>query len=150
MNLFPIQFGCLADWNTSKNGRPWLFRNQAVLIEEYNGFTDPGTITLSKIAVWARVLKLPNNYLKEAVTKGMCRNMSEILEVRIQLPAGYIGAFVHIRVKLHINKKLIRFVPVTRGGKRNRYQIKYEKLPIFCWNYGVLGHCRERMWYGRT
>ena len=73
------------------NGGPWLFRNQAVLIEEYDGFTNPNTIILSKIAVWARVLKLPDNYLKEHVIKGMCRSMGEISEVQIQHPTGLSG-----------------------------------------------------------
>ena len=70
-NLFTIQFGCLADWNTAMNGGPWLFRNQGVLIEEYDGFTNPSSIVLTKIEVSARILKLPDNYLKEEVIKGM-------------------------------------------------------------------------------
>ena len=141
-NLFTIQLDCLADWNMALLGGPWLFRNQAVMIEEYDGFTNPTTIILSKIVVWARVLKLPDNYLKEGVIKGMCRNMGEISEVQVALPAGYIGAFVRFRVKLDVHKKLIRFVSITRAGKKEWYQIHYEKLPIFCWECGLMGH-----WY---
>ena len=140
-NLFTIQFGCLADWNTAKDGGPWLFRNQAVLIEEYDGFTNPSSIKMNSIAVWARVLKLPDNYLKEAVVKGMCRNMGEISDVQITLPAGYVGSFVRIRVRLDVEKRLVRFVSITKARKE-WYQVKYEKLPTFCGNCGLIGH-----WY---
>jgi hypothetical protein len=81
-NLFTIQFGCLADWNLAMYNGPWLFRNQALMIQEYDGFTNPRSITLDKVAVWARVLKLPDNYLKdEKVVRGMCRKMGKITEV---------------------------------------------------------------------
>ena len=45
-------------------------------------------------------------------------------------------------MKLDINKKLVRFVPITRAGKKDWYQIKYETPPTFCGNCGLLGQ-----WY---
>ena len=65
-NLFTIQFGCLADWNKATKQGPWLFRNQqALLIQEYDGFLNPRSVILDKLDVWGRVLKLPDNYLKK-------------------------------------------------------------------------------------
>jgi hypothetical protein len=142
-NLFTVQFGCLGDWNSAMFGGPWLFRNQALILLEYDGFTNPRTIKLDRISVWARVLKLPDNYLEEAVIKGMCRKMGKITEVQIQLPAGYMGAFVRLRVDLDINKKLERFVSITKAGKKDWYQVKYEKMPTFCNYCGLLGHWYE-------
>jgi hypothetical protein len=52
-NLFTVQFGCLGDWNTAMLNGPWLFRNQALILLEYDGFTNPRSIKLDKIAVWA-------------------------------------------------------------------------------------------------
>jgi hypothetical protein len=65
-NLFTIQFGCLADWNTATSEGPWLFRNQAVILQEYDGFRNPRSIVLGRVVVWARVLILPDNYLDKA------------------------------------------------------------------------------------
>ena len=64
-NLFTVQFGCLGDWNKATQQGPWLFRNQALLIQEYDGFTNPTSVVLDKLDVWARVLKLPDNFLKK-------------------------------------------------------------------------------------
>lgn len=109
-NLFTVQFGCLGDWNTAMVNGPWLFRNQAVILLEYDGYTNPRTVVLDKVAVWARILGLPDNYLNEPVIKGMCRKMGTILEVQIQLPAGYVGAFVRVRANLDVNRRLERLL----------------------------------------
>jgi hypothetical protein len=142
-NLFSVQFGCLADWDKAMNMGPWLFRNNFVLLmEEYDGFQNPRTIVLNKIAVWVRVLQLPDNYLKEPVIRGMCRPVGDVKEVQITLPAGFVGEFARVRVKLDVAKKLSRFVSITKDKKKDWYQLKYEKLPLFCGACGILGH-----WY---
>ncbi|KAK1664108.1 hypothetical protein QYE76_052267 [Lolium multiflorum] len=142
-NLFTVQFGCLGDWNTAIQSGPWLFRNHALIIKEYDGFENPRSVKLDKIAAWVRVLKLPDNYLKEAVIKGMCRKMGAISEVQIKLPVEYVGAFVRVKVDLDVNKQLERFVSITRGGQKDWYQVKYEKLPVFCNFCGLIGHAYD-------
>lgn len=141
-NLFTIQFTCLGDWNKAMNQGPWVFRNQAVIIEEYNGFSNPRSMILDKITVWAQVLKLPDMLLKEPIIRGICKNMGEIKEIQIKLPVGYVGEFVRIQVRIDVNKKLTRFVSVTKDKHKEWYQVKYEKLPTFCHN-GHLGHWHE-------
>lgn len=37
---------------------PWFFRNQALLMEGYDGFQNPRAVVLNKLAVWAQVHKL--------------------------------------------------------------------------------------------
>lgn len=61
----------------------------------------------------------------------MCRPMGVILEVRIRLPVGYAGEFVHVRAKIDVNKWLTRFVLISKEGKKFWYQVQYEKLPAF-------------------
>lgn len=109
-----------------------------VLIEEYDGFTKPESVVLDKIVVWARILKLPDNYLFPAAIKGMCRRMGKVLEVQTTLPAGFIGEFVRVRVELRVSKKLIRFVSITKNEETDFYQVQYEKLPDFCGNCGLM------------
>ncbi|KAM0906228.1 hypothetical protein ACQ4PT_016910 [Festuca glaucescens] len=143
-NLFTIQFGCLGDWNKAMKMGPWLFRNNyALILEEYDGFMKLRSVVLDKIVVWVRVLKLPDNYLVEHVIKGICRPMGEIKEFQTKLPAGFAGEFVRVRVKLDVSKKLHRFVSITKEKEREWYQVKYEKLPVFCGACGLLGHWHE-------
>jgi hypothetical protein len=90
-NLFTIQFNCLADWNKAMHEGPWLFREQALIIEEYDGFSNPRSIKLDQVTVMAQVHQLPDNYLREQVIKGICQNVGEIKKVEIKLPAGFWG-----------------------------------------------------------
>jgi hypothetical protein len=59
------------------------------MMEDYDGFQNPRSIVLNKVTVWAQILKLPDNFLKEPIIRGMCREMGEIVEVQIRLPAGF-------------------------------------------------------------
>jgi hypothetical protein len=45
-------------------------------------------------------------------------------------------------VKINVANKLFQFVSMTKDKKRDWYQLKYEKLPVFCGACGLLGH-----WY---
>jgi hypothetical protein len=70
----------------------------------------------------------------------MSRGAGERKEVQIKLHAWYIGSFVRLRVKLDVNKKLSRFVSMTRDKKKKYYQVKYEKMSDFYANCGMIGH----------
>jgi hypothetical protein len=39
----------LADWNKPMNQSPWLFRDQALMIEAYAGFTNPLSIKMDML-----------------------------------------------------------------------------------------------------
>jgi hypothetical protein len=97
---------------------------------------------MDRVTVWAQIHKLPDNYLKEHVIRGMARGVGEVTEVQIKLPASFIGSFVRLKVKLDVNKKLSRFVSMTREKKKEFYQVKYEKMPDFYAHCGMIGH-----WY---
>ncbi|KAE8799590.1 hypothetical protein D1007_24968 [Hordeum vulgare] len=48
-NLFSIQFSCLADWNKAMHKEPWDFHGMALLMTEYNGFTNPEKVKLDRL-----------------------------------------------------------------------------------------------------
>ena len=64
--------------------------------------------------------------------------MGKVIEVETSVQG--VGNFVRIRVKLDVRKVLARIVTLLRGGKREIYHKKYEKIPRFCGACGFLGH----------
>jgi hypothetical protein len=54
-NLFVLQVSCLGDWNRAMEEGPWIFRQQGVMLEPYDGIADPTSITLNRIYAWAQV-----------------------------------------------------------------------------------------------
>ncbi|XP_020165716.1 uncharacterized protein [Aegilops tauschii subsp. strangulata] len=142
-NLFTAQFGCLGDWNKAMVEGPWLFKEQAVIMEEYDGFKNPDTFELDKLSVWAQIHRLPDKFLIERAVKGLASRIGEVEEVQLKLPAGFFGEFVRVKVKIDINAKIKHFVTAKKGEESGKYQVKYEKLPTFCYNCGEFGHWHE-------
>ena len=122
---------------------PWLFRDQAVILEEYDGFKNPESFRLDKLAVWAQIHGLPDKFLIEPAVKGLATRIGEVQEVQLKLPAGFFGEFVKVRVKVDINAKIKRFVTWKKGEERVRYRDKYEKPPVLCFNCGEFEHWHE-------
>lgn len=54
-----------------------------------------------------------------------------------------LGSSSPVRVKLDVTKNLTRFVSFTKYGETKFYQVKFEKLPIYCYMCGLLGHWHE-------
>ena len=116
----------------------------ALLIAEYDGFSNPETIKLDKIETWSQIHKLPDGVLKnEGFVKNMASRIGEVQEVKYTLPNGYLGQFIRVRVKLDVNQKLTRFVSFSRAGKTEYFQVKYEKLPTFCNACGKFVHWHQ-------
>ena len=61
-NLFTIQCHCLGDWLKVEQGGPWLFRQNAVIIEPYDGLSPVESVELNSIALWLQIHKLPIGY----------------------------------------------------------------------------------------
>lgn len=120
-NLFTVQYEFLSDWNNTlrnqieqSNVSRTMVISVLSAIEEYDRFQNPRTMALDKLVLWSQVLRLPDNYLPEPIIKGMCRPMGPILEVQITLLAGFVGEFVRIQPKIDLNKKITKFLSITK------------------------------------
>lgn len=80
-------------WNNTMTTEPWLFRYQALIMEEDDEFQNRRTVVLDKVDVWACVLKLPGNYLHAPVIKGMCLNMEKNSRGADQVAERFCGSF---------------------------------------------------------
>jgi hypothetical protein len=66
-NLFVFQFSCLGDWRKVIDEGPWIFRGNAVLIEEYDGITKPSTVKFKNLPIWAHIYDLPTGFRTESI-----------------------------------------------------------------------------------
>jgi hypothetical protein len=69
--MFTIQCFCLGDWLKVTKGGPWLFRQNAITIEEYDGLSATETINLNHLAVWVQIHKLPDGYRGASLVKNL-------------------------------------------------------------------------------
>jgi hypothetical protein len=138
-NMFTVQYFCLGDCLKITEGGPWLFRQNVVCIEKYDGLVSTDIVDLNHFETWIQIHKLPVGYRNEALIKNLTeRNVGKAIKVETVVHGQ--GNFVRVRVKLDVRKKLARVVTVSREKKREYYQIQYEKIPRFCGACGFLGH----------
>lgn len=75
--------------------------------------------------------------------ESLARRIGEVQEVQVTLPNGFVGEFIRVRVRLDVSKKLTRVVRFTKAGETESYSVKFEKLPTFCYECGMMGHWYE-------
>lgn len=63
--------------------------------------------------------------------------------MQVTLPNGFVGEFIRVRVKMDVGKKLTRVVRLIKAGETKNYSVKYEILPTFCYECGMMGHWYE-------
>jgi hypothetical protein len=138
-NLFTVQCSCLGDWLKVKGGGPWLFRQNIVCIEEYDGLVDPESIDLNFFDTWIQIHKLPIGYRNEALIKNLTeKKVGKVIKVEKRVHG--LGNFIRVRVRLDVRKIIARVVTISRNREREYYQVQYEKIPKFCGACGFFGH----------
>ena len=143
-NLFVLQFFCKGDWMKVMEEGPWIFRGNAVLIEEYDGVTRPSAISFRSLAVWARIYDLPLTFMNKSIGKKLADRIGEVVKVEVDEDGWGWGNFLRVRLKIDLEKPLTRVlkVDIRKGGveRKEFFKVKYEKMPRFCAVCGLLGH----------
>jgi hypothetical protein len=149
-NLFIFQMFCLGDWKKVVHQGPWTFRGWGVLIEDYDGLSDPEKFVFDGVYVWAQIHGIPELYRKKEVVDDLARRVGGVKEVQMTPKLFYDGNYVRIRVRIDISRPLMRFVSLTMPEGKRRLAVKYEKIPFFCKRCGLLGHdheeCGDGVW----
>jgi hypothetical protein len=59
-NLFIVEFRSQADRDRVMEGSPWVVGCHAVLLKKYDADVQPQQVVFDRLAIWARILSLPN------------------------------------------------------------------------------------------
>lgn len=75
--------------------------------------------------------------------------IGDYLDVEKDRNGHLVGRFLRIKVDVLIAKPLHRVLKVSHGGFAHNCVLKYERLPIFYYHCGILGHidkdCKVRL-----
>lgn len=137
--LFVVQFANMRDRNKVLKGRPWTFDNHLVMLQEIEGEVQPSNIAMTHCPFWLRIYNLPMDCRSEISIRTVAGGLGEVLEVDFD-GVGWDKS-ARVRVMLDITKPLRRVQKIrTRQGSLAILEIKYERLPSFCFLCGVIGH----------
>ncbi|XBI42001.1 hypothetical protein VPH35_126394 [Triticum aestivum] len=101
---------------------PWLFRNMAVPLTPYDGFSNAEEVPIVHMPIWLQIHKLPDGYCRQDLIAKLLRSVGEVLETRIT--GNSRGDYVRVRVQHDIRKPLTKFVSIVKGKTRNIYAHK--------------------------
>ena len=100
-----------------------------------------GNIRLESASLWIQIWDAPFDMVSPQVTREVGSRRGEVEEVEWKKRKDDISMFMRVRVALPISKPIQRGGFIARSdGVKTWVSFKYERLPIFCHYYGILGH----------
>ncbi|KAL0004280.1 hypothetical protein SO802_011841 [Lithocarpus litseifolius] len=132
-----------------RNG-PWNFENNLLLLCRWRKGLSVSNIVFTHSPFWVQIWGLPFEHMSLDVGKELGNSLGRFIESDRRTGHSDQAKFMRIRVDLQLDK------PLRRGGKVASFDgdkfwvsFKYERLPVFCFLCGRLGHddkhCKESM-----
>ncbi|CAL1384120.1 unnamed protein product [Linum trigynum] len=141
--LFAFQFLDMDDRNKVCYEDPWHYENSLIVFKASTTIQKPKPEDLHMINLWIRVEGLP----AEMRTQKMAEKIASRFEGLDWFDNGagtMWDDYMRLRVYMSINNPLKKKIKLNNSGQLVEYPIKYEKLPMFCYSCGRIGHPKLR------
>uniref|UniRef100_A0A803M515 CCHC-type domain-containing protein n=1 Tax=Chenopodium quinoa TaxID=63459 RepID=A0A803M515_CHEQI len=123
--------------------QPWHFDHHVMILDDAKGNMKPSEIPLHLVPFWIRVYDLP---FRGRSNEDNARRLGDKIGSYITMDKSDvigINKSLRIRVLVDVNKPLKKVMELRTGRGTMEVPIKYEKLSVFCYVCGLLGH-REK------
>ncbi|GMY20225.1 hypothetical protein FCV25MIE_15467 [Fagus crenata] len=141
IDIFQFKFPTEAQRDWVYDNGSWTFENDILLLHQWKEGLNVANIRFTHSQMWVQLWGIPFDLMSKAVGMEIGNNMGTCIRVDDRLWSTDQARFMHIRVALMVE------VPLRRGGmivslegERTWVHYWYERLPMFCFRCGVLGH----------
>ncbi|KAF4394235.1 hypothetical protein F8388_005869 [Cannabis sativa] len=143
-NCFEFGFARAANRDWALANGPWCVRGYSLILQAWSPVKSL-SVKLDSMQVWIQIHSLPRDYF--SVDNGSILGGKAGKVISVDLEEGQPALwkkFLRVLVELDVNLPLFSgcYFEVESGGNR-WIQVKYEKIGIFCYNCGKLGHQRR-------
>jgi 14-3-3 protein epsilon len=143
--LFLFQFAHALDMEAVLQGGPWAFNNQMLIVERVQLGVQLENIPLHHVDFWVQVHNLPTGLMAERVGKTLANYIGSFVEYDKNNKGSFWREYMRIRVRVDIRQPLKKDSRVkNQGGNWCTVNFKYEKLGVFCFVCGLIGHGENR------
>ncbi|KAF4354440.1 hypothetical protein G4B88_010064 [Cannabis sativa] len=143
-NVFKFSFDSAEDRFWALDNGPWCIRGYTLVLQDWTPATN-GLVVFKSLRVWIQLHNLPHEYFSVANRNLLGGLVGEVVQVDLKedKPALWEN-FLKVQVDIDFNKPLFAgcFFDLASGVKK-WIQVKFEKIGIFCYFYGCLGHQRR-------
>ncbi|KAI8024636.1 Uncharacterized protein LOK49_LG02G00834 [Camellia lanceoleosa] len=140
-NLFVFVFGHAVDKRRVLSNGRWTFDKHLLMLGEMDPTVQPSDIRLIMVHFWVHVCNLPLILMNKEVGQIVGNTIGQFLDMDFEDGGIAWGRTMRIRVAIDVRK------PLRWGMKLSLsltdpiwVDFKYERLPIFCYFCGLLGH----------
>ncbi|XP_042942840.1 uncharacterized protein LOC122277023 [Carya illinoinensis] len=142
-NKFLIEFNLEEDMKRVIAGRPWSFDRWLICLQPFDSSKSIGETTFTKEEFWVQVFNMPFGCMTREIGMQVGNNVGKVVKVHVDQRGIGWGKFLRIRVEIDITKPLLRGIFISVEGKQTWIQLRYERLPSFCFNCGTIKHTTQ-------
>jgi hypothetical protein len=142
---FLFHFNHPLDMEAVLNGGPWSFDNNTLILERVDIRMQVEHIPLYFVNMWVQVHDLPMGLMKERVGIRLANFIGSFLEYDKNNNSTFWRQYMRIRMKIDVRMPLKKDTKVmNKEGGWCVVKFKYEKLGMFCFVCGLMGHAENK------
>ncbi|KAK1610505.1 hypothetical protein QYE76_034179 [Lolium multiflorum] len=141
-NLFLAEFGSEADRSRVAKGGAWKLSNHAILLKNFDVSVQPEDVVFDELLVWARIMNLSFDMMNSERGTPLASRLGRVDHLDVDDKGRAWGSYLRVRVTINPLEPIMRCISVfsKRRNMTMQFNVMYERLPIFCFSCGLLGH----------
>jgi hypothetical protein len=145
-NIYMITLYSKGDYDFVKKGGPCTFKQNALIVKDYDKSLQPSEIKFDAVPVWVRIYNVPFEKQDKAWGMRYGNGLGEALEVDVPASELKKHGFLRARVNLPYDRRLQTQISTGIKGKpwtNKVFKLKYERVPYYCSHCGFMGHKKD-------
>ncbi|GAU39328.1 hypothetical protein TSUD_60790 [Trifolium subterraneum] len=143
--LYLFKFFHPLDVEEVLKGGPWTFDSFTLIIDRLKIGVTLQDIPLFHVNFWVQIHDVPLGMMLETVGKGLANYIGEFVEYDKNNNTSFWRKYMRVKVRVDVRSPLkIEKKIKLNGGNGGVVKFKYEKLGLFCFVCGRLGHAENK------
>jgi hypothetical protein len=124
------------------NGSPWVANKNAILLKVFDPRVRPAETVFDRLLLWVRIYDLPFSLMNSERGGALAGMIGKVEKVEVDERGRAWADYLRVRINVDITEPFMRCVVVESLSMSTPlfYEVKYEKLPMYCFSCGLLGH----------
>ncbi|KAJ0979702.1 hypothetical protein J5N97_015176 [Dioscorea zingiberensis] len=124
-------------------GGPWMVNGIILQLAPWQPYFEPAFTKLMKAMVWVRLHNLPVDFWEMETLEIYTEQIGTLLKVDEYTETLAKTRFARVCMEIDLSLPLKRGFWLLDGEKRVFVMVQYEKLPMFCYECGMVGHGKD-------